>query len=1029
MNRNDIASVITSYYEESERLGDNIIKAFSKKDDNRYAVHFFDFSEEFTKPEFDIDRYQEHLLQKDYYRYPGSLQWNFYLHLICENEEYSRLFESGVIPKIEGDRIFARKIVTTPEELIERINASKELSEIKDDDTKDIASIWKEVLVNNNFSVIYSDKSYVEVVDMIVHGKHLDYKEDESATTGEEVEEYYDFIDALRINDYRPFPQRKEYLFGKSNLIFGGNGTGKTSLLESIEYWMCGKNNRNPKTPDRSHNIEIKFSNTNNYLCNTGFAGNTYRKRDHHWYGNFGAKTNNIYANFSRFNFFNTDAAVKLELSIDTDIENALCNIFIGESASYIDERVKRLLPRLTTEHKLYSDKKTDIELSISEYERNFNDLKKQNAEVESIINIITERLNDIGWKLPISSLNNQNISEIYKYNGEIITDISTIISLTREVGITTKIQLKERLSILSVSIENINLQKVEIININKDKSLIDKKLNALNDLVKLLERAYLYSEKQAHEHIIGLEKKIREHSKNLQELRAFREQLFLNAPRESVVSADSIGQFIRNGKNELSSLSDNIFRKKKTLGEIKEANETIYTLISEIHSKTRELIANKPQLRKCPVCGAKYQKGELKNLLSSIEDQTEDNALKSVLDEIANEERKYKELTKIVEYIELIKDIYKKLDLQIDEEVAGIPNFEELIQLLDNEISKINANNSKMRDMQDSFQKLCLNETEFREIVNNLSLHFPDMDINDLDEIKMRLEKTRSEREENLTTHQKILKEHSNKKSELSEYIEKIGMDEQDLSSQKSDLDKALTLIQKADSYFYFDSTTEFSAYEMKLNYLYDLCRDYFNILTTDSSLSKQKEILSSQISEQKNKKVEVGKIIKRLQKAISILENIQTEHSKSKYLSDFLNSNIDEIQRIFKHIHSPNEYSDVMIVDNEISLKKKGSKKSQRLSEISSGQRSALALSIFLTLNRKLKHAPKLILLDDPVSHVDDLNIIAFFDYLREIVISGERQLFFATASRKSANLFKRKFDFIGEEFKDIRLERTFV
>jgi ABC-type cobalamin/Fe3+-siderophores transport system ATPase subunit len=64
---------------------------------------------------------------------------------------------------------------------------------------------------------------------------------------------------------------------------------------------------------------------------------------------------------------------------------------------------------------------------------------------------------------------------------------------------------------------------------------------------------------------------------------------------------------------------------------------------------------------------------------------------------------------------------------------------------------------------------------------------------------------------------------------------------------------------------------------------------------------------------------------------------------------------------------------------------------------------------------------------LIDDPIAHVDDMNCLSFLDYLREVAISGERQIVFATASDKLAALFSRKFDFLGEsEFKRYDLTR---
>lgn len=95
--------------------------------------------------------------------------------------------------------------------------------------------------------------------------------------------------------------------------------------------------------------------------------------------------------------------------------------------------------------------------------------------------------------------------------------------------------------------------------------------------------------------------------------------------------------------------------------------------------------------------------------------------------------------------------------------------------------------------------------------------------------------------------------------------------------------------------------------------------------------------------------------------------------------------------------------------------------------MNQISTGQRAALGLSIFLAQNTQLSSAPPVILIDDPIAHVDDLNSLSFLDYLREIILTDRRQLFFATANDKLATLFERKFDFLGsEKFRRINLYR---
>ena len=81
-----------------------------------------------------------------------------------------------------------------------------------------------------------------------------------------------------------------------------------------------------------------------------------------------------------------------------------------------------------------------------------------------------------------------------------------------------------------------------------------------------------------------------------------------------------------------------------------------------------------------------------------------------------------------------------------------------------------------------------------------------------------------------------------------------------------------------------------------------------------------------------------------------------------------------------IFCRIHSPSEFKKVSI-DGDVRLTRdKGGETD--LSGISTGQRSALAVSIFLSMNSSVGMRAPWIIFDDPVAQVDDLNTLSFLD-----------------------------------------------
>jgi len=157
----------------------------------------------------------------------------------------------------------------------------------------------------------------------------------------------------------------------------------------------------------------------------------------------------------------------------------------------------------------------------------------------------------------------------------------------------------------------------------------------------------------------------------------------------------------------------------------------------------------------------------------------------------------------------------------------------------------------------------------------------------------------------------------------------------------------------------------------------------------------------------------------------AQSTLKAIRKENSLESAIHETLEKNRLAIESIFSRIHSPSEFRGLGASWKTLIRKADGSE--AKLSEISSGQRAAFALSIFLAQNAQLTVAPPVVLIDDPIAHVDDLNSLSFLDFLREIVLKGKRQIFFATANEKMATLFERKSDFLGSEgFQKFKLTR---
>lgn len=140
--------------------------------------------------------------------------------------------------------------------------------------------------------------------------------------------------------------------------------------------------------------------------------------------------------------------------------------------------------------------------------------------------------------------------------------------------------------------------------------------------------------------------------------------------------------------------------------------------------------------------------------------------------------------------------------------------------------------------------------------------------------------------------------------------------------------------------------------------------------------------------------------------------------------YADAFICQNVAQISRIFQALHSPQEFSGLDIVDHQLVAFRNG--KEVPINRMSTGQRTALVISVFFQMNLATPLAPNFLLLDEPVANIDDLNVLALMDFLREIAVTHRRQIFFTTANQNVAKLFRRKFSFLESDFQELRFFR---
>jgi ABC-type multidrug transport system ATPase subunit len=94
-------------------------------------------------------------------------------------------------------------------------------------------------------------------------------------------------------------------------------------------------------------------------------------------------------------------------------------------------------------------------------------------------------------------------------------------------------------------------------------------------------------------------------------------------------------------------------------------------------------------------------------------------------------------------------------------------------------------------------------------------------------------------------------------------------------------------------------------------------------------------------------------------------------------------------------------------------------------RTYEMSTGQRSTIAMAVMFTLHMAASDAPQFLLLDEPLATMDDTQVLNVLDILKSMA-ENKTQIFFTTANGIMINLFKETFkntDFDYKEYEFVK------
>lgn len=990
-----------------EHVSDELYKGELPIQDKIAGIYYLTFNKEISEQYFEELQYK--YLAEEFYNQADSLQWNIYLLFINSN------IVDDLKVKILKDDKYARKLILNNNEFFDYFK----LIQPKKTDLPDIVSDWKEKLNSVGLQELYSPASIESVVRNFKTDEIPEIILEKSEKNLENVPIVEKISSITLKSNYRPFPVKREFKFGAVNLFTGSNGVGKTSLMESIELVLTGKTHRNKNKNESVNCIEATYNDSIVDLYNHNNA--YYRERGVKWYKRrLSEQGNKTFESFNQFNFFNTDAASLFANSIHKDlIDESLKQIILGEEYTLLKDRILKVESKLRPELK-----KVTIDIvEKSDILRNnlsrINELKND-KNFEELKGDIEKNILELGYKNYIGEYN-YSISNLFV--NEIKTEVDFILSNEWVLNYTRFLEIENRV-----------FERIELV--NKNKKIFyenNKEISKLQDLMHNLrsqENNFNSINKYLDlKNISCIESLDENFSKNESQITK------INALKELNTLELDFFQFSEEEKTLPEIISEKekqILNKDKVLKELQveiklleDSFSKFETLINQIRILGKEILTNKLHSDNCPLCEQKISQSELllkiKSNLNADIDKSILNKKNKIIKEIKSDiDILYIELRNLRFYHSTIKnylndcdnltinEIEKEIKLQLDSESETLKSIHEL-ENLKGMISNIGGSVS-----------------EFLSLKKEISKTYPNLVNFDKGNLSYLAETIRKDISENYITVKNFKRvnvdiiQNLNLSLNLKNYAESFEEIEASVKSNEVKIRSIKRSFENLKQYLEFDEDKLILDFSKELNLLIENLSTFRSMENSHNEINK----LLVENNDIIQKLSEFKLLNSRLDKATKLLNKLSS-NSEDHILEDYFNQNLEEIKNIFTTIHSPKEFTDIKYKDKTLVLFKE--EKQHDISEISTGQRGALALSIFISLNRKLINGPNILIFDDPVTFIDDFNALSFLDFLRYFIVKEKKQIFFATANKKFSSLFKKKFDFLGEDdFKEFNLER---
>jgi DNA repair exonuclease SbcCD ATPase subunit len=1018
-------------YTKPTEVGPNVIRVERLHKGEPLGVFYFDFSEQVINPKFDLQTYLQQRIASDFYKHEGALQWNYYLNFVLAKEAFRNFHNTPEAATIEADRTFARKRIWEQEAL--NNDLAKPLAAILQSTrpSQDIASRWVEAL--NEAGLGRISDSTAEYTQIVKDYLSCESKARKSTSTRPAAPvPNGGFIRWLHRDHFRTQPKQKDFEFGTVNLFRGVNGTGKTSLLEAIELCICGGNRRQDGKPPAGTKLHIEFVGQNQPERYPGTSATEYRARDVAWYGGYYRAGNKLCQNFGRFNFFDSDAAFQLSSATNgEEIVNAINALLLGEFATTIEERMHQCQERFAREERALQQRVQIRRQEVAKASQQIEQLKAIKDTRDGLLRELQVKAEDCRWQKLPARFKLDDLAVLQ----EAVEDDAT--RLAQHVG---RLPWLTRVSIASLSREAKQLGEA-LKEMTQQKDLAKKNSTAWERIksrvveidaeLKILRRLREYHAESDAMSLLGSRTIIKETKTKVAQLKEATALLRTVDLKKFEGSAATLKEMAAKQGADIAKRNRNLTKLRAQSLEMQTHLSDIQTVVEKIKGLGHRFCELSPHSSDCPLCGAHY--AQLSARIASFKFGTPmESSLREITIEISREQAAVIELQKAAAALAQLR---RAAEIIFSAPQLASSSTKSVVESLAPLGEKLTEERNKLDELTAKEKRLKL-------------AGFEDVELQDLFEVaqetysqpRSKLSKKEAlqalviEKTEALAALRTDEREKEKAQKEIDAELRRIvrrmlgdrlvedaGVE---LERRKMLVEVVFAEIRSTQKDVTISETEEFSTVANQLDIFAKTVARIQEALKRIEQKDALEQRLAASLAEAQGELAKLEPSHTRAKTALNVLAKLLGSDYKAAYLQQVVAEHKEKLSTIFFRIHAPHEFKNVSI-DTDVLLERHTGVKSA-VCEISTGQRAALALSIFLSLNSSVSTRAPWLLFDEPVVHVDDLNILSFLDMLRDLVLLGNRQVFFATANTRIADLFSKKFDFLGTEFREFRFRR---